>query len=344
MADTRASMESLHLSIGPITPIPTALDSVLPEDEIIDNGGNGDAQHHDQEDEPSDEDEEDDEEPAHPEPETHTDDVISMITDDDNKEMIAQNRMLLKLLFEQQAEWKEERTQMLAEFDRSRPTERNETSEPTKSKIFKMVDPVRYCCGAKELDKFLESLRSNFDSHKHLFPKGGPNRIKYAISFLETWNNHTDASQRQMKNTDPSERASDVRDEAHPCLQDFELFAQELMKMYGDKDQRLNSAMKAMQEYQQLPNESVRVYANRMKANWRRAGCNLITHDVVVYDMAWSGLRHALKTKVRQWIPKDKDRFERLDELFDSAAASESKPEGKKPGGQQQQQQRHPNE
>jgi hypothetical protein len=262
MADVRASMESLHTLIGRITPIPTARVSVLPEDEIIDDGGNGDAQHHDEEDIPSDEDEEDNEEPAHPEPETHTNDILSMITDDDNKEMMAQNRMLLKLLFEQQADWKEERTRMLAELDHSQPTERNETSEPTQLKIFKMVDPVRYCGGAKELDKFLESLRSNFDSHKHLFPKGGPDRVKYVISFLDTWNNHTDASQRQTENTDPSEWASDLRDEAHPCLQDFELFAQELMKMYGDKDRRLNSAMKAMQEYQQLSNESVRVYAN----------------------------------------------------------------------------------
>jgi len=115
--------------------------------------------------------------------------------------------------------------------------------------------------------------------------------------------------------------------------------------MYGDKNQQLNSSMKAMQEYQQLSNESVRVYANRVKANGRRAGLNLITHDVVLYDMAWLGLRHALKTKVRPWIPKDKNHFETLDELFDCAAASESKLEEKKPGGQQQQQQqRHPNE
>jgi len=108
--------------------------------------------------------------------------------------------------------------------------------------------------------------------------------------------------------------------------------------MYGDKDRRLNSAMKAIQEYQKFSNESVRVYANRMKANWRRAGWNLITHDVVLYDMAWSGLRHAQKTKVRPWIPKDKDRFETLDELSDGAAASESKPEETNSGGQQQQQ------
>jgi len=111
--------------------------------------------------------------------------------------------------------------------------------------------------------------------------------------------------------------------------------------MYGDKDRRLNSTTKAMQEYQQLPNESVRIYANRLKANWRRAGWSLIMHEVVLYDMAWAGLRHALKTKVRPWICSGKDRFDTLDQLFDCAAASEFKPDDKKPGGQQQQQSKH---
>jgi hypothetical protein len=108
--------------------------------------------------------------------------------------------------------------------------------------------------------------------------------------------------------------------------------------MYGDKDRRLKSATKAMQEYQQLPNKAVRVYANRLKANWRRAGWNLITHEVVLYDMAWAGLRHALKTKVRPWISSGKDRFDTLDQVINCAAASEFKPDNKKPGGQQQQQ------
>jgi hypothetical protein len=143
MAEVCASMQSLHMSIGRITRIPSARVSVLPEDAIIDADGNGDAQHHDEEDVPSDEDEEDDEEPAHRSNETHTDDVLSMTTDDDNKEMMAQNRMLLKLLFEQQAKWKEERARIIAELERSRPTERNKTSKPTRSKIFTMVDPVQ---------------------------------------------------------------------------------------------------------------------------------------------------------------------------------------------------------
>jgi len=265
------------------------------------------------------------------------DDILSKITEDDQKEMLEQNRMLLKLLFEQQAEWKEERTRMLTELDRSRTIDRLENTG-NQSKIFKMVDPLRYCGGAKELDKFLETLWSNFASHKHLFPRGDPDQVKYAVSILDTWNNHPEMTQWQTENTDPAESASDLREAKDRCLDDFELFANELQKRYGDKDRRLNSATKAMQEYQQLPNEAVRVYANRFKANCRTAGWNLITHEVVLYDMAWVGLRHALKTKVRPWIPSGKDMFDTLDQLFDCAAASEFKPDDKKPGGQQQQQ------
>jgi len=108
--------------------------------------------------------------------------------------------------------------------------------------------------------------------------------------------------------------------------------------MYRDKDRHLNSATKAMHEYQQLPNESVRIHANRLKANWRKAGWSLITHEVVLYDMACAGLRHTLKTKVRPWISSGNDRFDSLDQLFDCAAASEFKLDDTKPRGQQQQQ------
>jgi hypothetical protein len=62
-------------------------------------------------------------------------------------------------------------------------------------------------------------------------------------------------------------------------------------------------------------------------------------HEVVLYDMVWAGLRHALKTKVRAWISSGKDRFDTLDQLFHCAAASEFKPDDNKPGGQQPQRQ-----
>jgi len=200
-----------------------------------------------------------------------------------------------------------------------------------------MVDPLRYCGAVKELDKFLETLRSNLTSYKHLFPRGYPDQVKYAVSFLDTWHDHPDTTQRQTENTDSSEWPSDLREAKDPCLENFELFASELQKMHRDKDRRLNWATKAMQEYQQLPNESVQIYANLLKASWRRASWSQIMHEVVLYDMEWVCGRHPLKMKVRPWISTGKDRFDTLDQLFDCAAASEFKPDDKKPGGQQQQ-------
>jgi hypothetical protein len=93
--------------------------------------------------------------------------------------------MFLKLLFEQQAEWKEERTRMLTEPDRRQTIDRAENSG-NHSNIVMMVDPLLYCSGAKELDKFLETLWSNFASHKHLFSRGDPDQVRYALSFRNT--------------------------------------------------------------------------------------------------------------------------------------------------------------
>jgi len=227
---------------------------------------------------------------------------------------------------------------MLTELNNSRTMDRPE-NPGNQSKIFKMVDPVQYCSGAKELDKFLETLQFNFASHKYLFPKGDPEQVNYAVPFLDTWNIHPDMTQQHTENMDPAVWASDLREAKDPCLDNFEIFANELQKMYGDKDRCLNSTTKAMQEYQQLPNEAVQVYANRLKANWRSAGWNLILHEVVLYDMARAGLRLLLKLNDRPWISSGKDRFDTLDQLFDCAAASEFKPDDKKPGGQQQQRQ-----
>jgi hypothetical protein len=51
--------------------------------------------------------------------------------------------------------------------------------------------------------------------------------------------------------------ASTLPEAKDPCLENFELWANELQMMYADKARRINSATKAMQEYQQLPNKSV---------------------------------------------------------------------------------------
>ena len=134
--------------------------------------------------------------------------------------------MLLKLLFEQQAEWKEERTRMLSKLDPSGATDRPE-NPGNQSNIFNMVHPLRYCGGAKELNKFLETLRSKFASHKHLFPRGDPDQVKYAVSFsTPAITTQIRLSDRRIIRTHPSGIA----------------FTNELQKMYGDKDRRLNSA------------------------------------------------------------------------------------------------------
>jgi len=83
---------------------------------------------------------------------------------------------------------------MLTDLDRSRTIDRPE-NPGDQSKIFKMVDPLGYSGGAKVLDTFLETLRSNFASQNHLFPRGDPDQVKYAVSFHDTWNNHPDMTQ-----------------------------------------------------------------------------------------------------------------------------------------------------
>jgi hypothetical protein len=111
----------------------------------------------------------------------------------------------------------------------------------------------------------------------------------------------------------------------------------ELQKIYEDNIRRLTSATNAMQQYQALPNEVVRVYANRLKANWRKDGWNQI--KVVQYDMACAGLQHAHHMNVRPWISSGIDKLDVLDKFFHFAVASEFKLDDKKPGGQQPQMQ-----
>jgi len=144
--------------------------------------------------------------------------------------------------------------------------------EPMKMKIFDMTHPERYCGRAKELDNFLDTIRSNFQSHGDVFLHGDPNKVNYAASRLSTWNNHLDPAQRQTQITDPVEWLRDLRRDTSPCLEDVEVFSEEMQKMYGDKDRKLNAPMKRMTEFLQGANDLVRVYANRIKANWRAAG------------------------------------------------------------------------
>jgi len=102
MPNTHDSIESLRASVSRITPIPTGRVSVLPENEIEDDDP-AETQVHEETRVPDDEDEdhnEDDSTLPQGEDNPGRDDIVSKITKDNQKEMLEQNRMLLKLLFE----------------------------------------------------------------------------------------------------------------------------------------------------------------------------------------------------------------------------------------------------
>jgi hypothetical protein len=136
---------------------------------------------------------------------------------------------------------------MLTELNHSRTINRRQ-SLVNQSKIFQMVNPLLYFGGAKTLDKFLETLQSNFACHKHLFQRGYPDKVKYAFSFPNTRNNHPYTTQRPTENTDPFAWASDLREARNQCLENLKLFPHQLQKMSGTKYRCRNSATKAMQE------------------------------------------------------------------------------------------------
>jgi len=81
----------------------------------------------------------------------------------------------------------------------------------------------------------------------------------------------------------------------------------------------------------------VRVYANRIKANWIAAGW-LPQDNKNLYEITWSGLRLGLKFKIKPLNPRN-GKFDSMKELFDRAADSEVKPDSKTPQQQQPHQQ-----
>jgi len=177
-------------------------------------------------------------------------DLRSYISDEDHLDVATENRVMLEMLFENQSQWKTEqrldRDRMAAEGEwiaAERDQWAAECAESTKRStvgrrpiIFKIVDPGRFCSGAKELDQVLDVLHSNFNSHGHLIPCGGPNHVKYVISLLDAWMNHQNPTLRPTVMIDPSEWAGDLSADSDPCLQEFDLCSQQVAKVYGKKD------------------------------------------------------------------------------------------------------------
>jgi len=194
-------------------------------------------------------------------------DLRSQIADEDCLDVATQNRLMLEMMLENQAQWKAERKleqeRMAAKRERMAAKRDQWAAKRAKRAkwsitgprpiIYKMVYPVRYFGGANKLDQFLDALPSNFNSHGHLFPHGGPDHVKYAISLLDAWSNHQNTALRQTAITDHSQRAGDLSAESCPCLQDFDFFSQEIAKVYGNKDRRHVVVITLMKEYIQLP-------------------------------------------------------------------------------------------
>jgi len=216
---------------------------------------------------------------------------------------------------------------------------RRESIQPVamKTKIFEMTHPEWYCGRAKVLDIFLDTIRSNFQSHAQLFPHGDPDTVKYTVRHLSTWNNHLNPAQRQTQMTNPVEWLRDLWRHSDPCLEVVEAFWEEMHNMYGDKDGKLKTAMKCMTEFLKGANEPVRVYTNQIKANWRAARW-LQQDNKYHYEIAWSRLQAGLKSKIKPLTPKI-GKFDSMEELFDCAANSEVKLDGKTPQLQQPHQQ-----
>ena len=136
---------------------------------------------------------------------------------------------------------------------------------PTRTVLYKMQDPPRYNGGHKELKRFLQALRANFASHSHLFPKGGPDHVQYAVTRLGTWKAHSNPTQRNLGIIDPLEWAEDLLSTNPECGEDFKLFAEELTNFFGDPDAARKAELQLL-EARQRQGEPIRRYGQRLEA------------------------------------------------------------------------------
>jgi len=99
---------------------------------------------------------------------------------------------MLEMLLKNQGQWKAEQRpemdrmaakpeRMVANRDHwaaKRPVRTEQSTVGPTPNIHNMVDRIMFCGGATEQDRFLDVLRSNFNSEGHPFPSGGPDYVK----------------------------------------------------------------------------------------------------------------------------------------------------------------------
>jgi hypothetical protein len=89
----------------------------------------------------------------------------------------------------------------------------------TKSKdMFDITHPKHHCRGSRELETFLNTLRSNFQTDNHPVPDGYTNKVQYVLDHLASWVNHPDHTQRQLRMTTPVTWGLDLLADDHTGL------------------------------------------------------------------------------------------------------------------------------
>jgi len=201
---------------------------------------------------------------------------------------------------------------------------RRSSTSDSKDK-FEMARPKSYCGGARELETYLGSLRSNFRTHKHLSHHDTDN-VQYALDHLGSWAHHTDRDMQKTTMIDPIPCGQDLQKTNSTCLHNFDHFVGEMQKMYGDEDRRLNVAKKSYVNFPQgydNANENLRAYANRLRWKWREAEWDEVQFQPMLYNMGWGGLKADSLPKLKPFTNAD-GKFNSIDELFDRAADVET--------------------
>jgi hypothetical protein len=128
---------------------------------------------------------------------------------------------------------------------------------------------------------------------------------------------------------DPITWGQDLLTNDSPCIHDFDLFINEIQKMYGEMDCKLNAGTRLYHEIRKChhdPDESVRAYAIRLRRNWREAGWDEEQQMLSCYHTIWAGVKPDLHRKISPFHNED-GMFDSSDELFDQAADVETKPQ-----------------
>jgi hypothetical protein len=194
----------------------------------------------------------------------------------------------------------------------------------------KLVDPARFCGGARDLDRFLTQIRRRFETHPQQF-QNEADQVDYALSLLGKWTSNEDSELKNTKMTNPADWGSSLISSNHPCLASFDLFEKEIRRMYADREWRFKAAEKAVVDYAQGQppadsKEAVRDFANRVRTNWREAGWEEQDQKQghILYDLAWAGLRPGIRSRIKPFADEETGRFETIDQLFNKAAAAET--------------------